>query len=122
MRLPEIREERPLTGEELLRRPDLGPCELVEGRVVPMTLTGFRHGWIESRLATVLSLWAEKTKRGSVLTGEVGIYVRRSPDTVRAADISFISHERLARHHRNDVRDVLATLLIQHRGSGWRGE
>ena len=113
MSLPYTREERPLTGEDLLRRPDLGPCELVRGRIVPMTPTGFRHGWIESRLSTLLSLWAERTKRGSVLTGEVGIYIRRDPDTVRAADVLFISSERLGRQGASGYLDVPPELVVE---------
>jgi len=29
--------ETPVTGEELLAMGDIGPCELVEGRIVPMS-------------------------------------------------------------------------------------
>lgn len=113
MGLPDINEERLLTGEDLLLRPDLGPCELVEGRVVLMTPTGFQHGWIESRLGTFLSLWAESTKRGFVLTGEVGVYIRRDPDTVRAGDILFISSERLAGRGASGYLDVPPELIVE---------
>jgi Uma2 family endonuclease len=113
MSLPDIKEERPLTGEDLLRRPDLGPCELVGGRVVPMTPTGFQHGWIESRLATFLSLWAESTRRGFVLTGEVGVYIRRNPDTVRAGDVLFISAERPAGRGASGYLTVPPELVVE---------
>ena len=40
---------------------------------------------------------AEKQQKvGRVLSGEVGIYTGRDPDTVRAADVAFISSERMA--------------------------
>jgi len=90
-------EERLVTGEELLRRPDLEPCELVEGKIVPMSPVGFLHGKIGRRIAHPLEAWSEdRPGTGEVVSGEVGIYIRRDPDTVRAADILYISTERLA--------------------------
>jgi len=86
-----------MTAEELYHRPDLDPCELVNGRIVPLSPTGRSHGRAEARLTTRLSTYVESTRWGEVLTGEVGIYIRRDPDTVRAADIALISHERLSR-------------------------
>src|ERR1700712_3815427 len=97
MALLKDNEERLITGEELFLGPDLGPCELVNGRIVPLSPTGRAHGRAEARLTTRLSTYVEGANWGEVLTGEVGIYIRRNPDTVRAADIALISHERLAR-------------------------
>jgi Uma2 family endonuclease len=37
-------QHRPITGEELLEMGDIGPCELIDGRIVPMTPTGGEHG------------------------------------------------------------------------------
>jgi hypothetical protein len=51
MAVAERVQERLMTGEELLRRPDLGRCELVAGRVVQMAPTGFVHGDVESALS-----------------------------------------------------------------------
>lgn len=86
--------ERLMTGEELFHSPDLGPCELVDGRVVPMTPTGDEPADVESELLTRLRVYGKETGRGRAVGGEVGIYVRRNPDTVRAADVVFISRER----------------------------
>ena len=83
-----------ITGEELLAMGDIGPCELIDGRLVPMSPTGGRHGIIESRLGSVLSVFVQQHHLGWVLTGEVGIYIRRNPDHVRGADILFLSRER----------------------------
>ena len=33
-----------ITGEELLAMGDIGPCELIDGRIVSMTPTGSEHG------------------------------------------------------------------------------
>ena len=106
-------EKRPVTGEELLRRPDLEPCELVEGRIVPMSPTGFLHGDIETELGTALRTWARKTGRGRAVGGEVGVYVRRDPDTVRAADLIYISYERLAGRTPVGYLDVAPELVME---------
>lgn len=89
-------EDRLITGEELFRRPELGPCELVNGKIVPMAPTGHIHGWMEAKLTGDLLAYAERTGAWEVLVGEAGVYIRRNPDTVRAADILLISAERYA--------------------------
>ena len=113
MALLKDQEEIWMTGEELLRRPDLNPCELINGRVVPTMPTGRGHGSSEAKITTRLTTHAEATGRGEVMTGEVGIYIRRDPDTVRAADILFISHERLARSAPSSYLDVAPELVVE---------
>jgi Uma2 family endonuclease len=105
-------EERLMTGEELARRPDLH-CELVDGRVVPMPMTGHVHGTIEARLGAKLVACADMTGRGIAMTGEVGIYIRHDPDTVRGADALFISHERYARRGPYTFLDVPPELVVE---------
>jgi Uma2 family endonuclease len=83
-----------ITGEALLAMGDIGPCELIDGRIVPMSPTGGRHGIVESRLGAALSFFVQQQNLGWVLTGEVGIYIRRNPDRVRGADVVFLSRER----------------------------
>jgi Uma2 family endonuclease len=113
MAVTEQVEQGLVTGEELYRRPDLGPCELVDGRIVPMSPTGSRHGSLEASLAASLLAYARETGRGKVLSGEVGIYVRRNPDTVRAADVLFISNERWARRGSEGYLDVAPELVVE---------
>ena len=50
-----------------------------------------------------------------MLGGEVGIYIRRDPDTVRGADIVFISKERLARCQSSSYLDVAPELVVEVR-------
>jgi Uma2 family endonuclease len=83
------------TGEELLLSGYPEPCELVEGRIVPVSPTGAEHGRIEARIARRLSEFVESRNIGTVFTGEAGIYTHRDPDTVRGADVAFVSHDRL---------------------------
>src|SRR3954462_8475033 len=98
--------ERLITGEELFHSPDLGPCELVDGRIVPTMPTGRIPGRSEARLPARLLTYVESHDKGEGLAGESGFYGRRSPDTVRAADIACSSHGRLARCKAEGYLDV----------------
>jgi Uma2 family endonuclease len=106
-------EERLITGEELLRRPDLNPCELVDGRVVPTMPTGDEHGDVEAELLTRLRVYSKETQRGRAVGGEVGIYIRRNPDTVRAADVIFISKERDLRPRAKGYFEIVPELAVE---------
>lgn len=107
-------EETWITGEELFQRPDQGRCDLVEGRIVPMTPTGYFHGVVEFRLAAKLVDYADQSRRGVAFGGEAGILIRRNPDTIRAADAAFISNERSARRSSaSSYLDVAPELVIE---------
>jgi Uma2 family endonuclease len=84
-----------ITGEKLQAMGDIGPCELIDGRIVPMVPTGSEHGVIEFNLGRHIGNFIAAHKLGWVSGGEVGIYTRRNPDRVRGADIAFVSRERL---------------------------
>jgi Uma2 family endonuclease len=113
MTLLQRRQDELITGEELSRMPDLGPCELVEGRIVPMPPTSSVHGEIETDVSAALKAYARETGKGRVMGGEVGVYVRRDPDTVRAADVLFISHERYSRRESKSYLDVAPELVVE---------
>ena len=87
-------EPKLMTGEELLDMGDIGPAELVEGVLVPMSPTQGEHGILEAMLTAALFSFAAQRRLGWVLSGEVGFYTQRNPDTIRAVDVAFISTER----------------------------
>ena len=105
--------ERQLTGEEALALGDIGPYELVAGRLVQMSPTKHRHGKYEVRIAKILSNFVDDHHLGEVQGGEVGIYTHRNPDTVRAADVLFISNERLAKANPDSFLDVALELVVE---------
>jgi Uma2 family endonuclease len=88
-------ETKLITGEELFAMGDIGPCELIDGRIVPMAPTGGEHGLAEFNLGGELRNFVRQRQRGWVMGGEVGIYTRHNPDRVRGADVVFISRERM---------------------------
>lgn len=106
-------ETKLITGEELMAMGDIGPCELVEGRIIYMDPTGDEHGVFESTLSSELSVFVRQRKLGWVMAGEVGIYIRRNPDTVRGADIAFISRERLPNGPTGKYLQVAPELVVE---------
>jgi len=103
-----------LTGEDVLALGDIGPAELVAGRLVPMSPTGFEHGNYERIISEHLSAFVKSRKLGKVAVGEVGIYTRRNPDTTRAADVVYISQGRLAqRKSKRGYLDVAPELVVE---------
>ena len=110
---PLVGHETIIDGEILEHLAGAGLCELVEGRIVPMTPTGWEHGRLERRVALALQRFIDE--QGSlveVLVGEVGIYTRRRPDTVRAADVVLISRERLATNAKHSRFLTVAPELV----------
>ncbi|HEY4690142.1 MAG TPA: Uma2 family endonuclease [Anaerolineae bacterium] len=106
--------ETRITGEDLLAMGDIGSCELVEGRIVHMSPTGDPHAGYESNFDEYIKTFVRQHKLGKVRVGEVGIYTHRDPDTVRAADVAFISNERYARRkQKGGFLDVAPDLVVE---------
>ena len=105
--------ERLITGEELSRMPDSELCELIEGRIIPMSPTSHIHGRIEGRFYQLLISHVQANKLGQVMVGEVGIYIRRNPDTIRAADVLYISNDRYAQSRSPSYLDVAPELVVE---------
>ena len=102
-----------ITGEELAAMGDIGPCELIDGRIVTMTPAGDDHGGIEHAIDMEIGPFVRARKLGKMRVGEVGIYIRRNPDRVRAADVLFISNERYAQKSSSGFLDVAPDLIVE---------
>lgn len=112
--LPAYESTGPVTGAQLLRMPWLNPCELVGGRIVRMTPTNPTHGRIEVNVAAALRAFVRTQNLGVVMAGEVGVFTTRDPDTVRAPDVLFLSHERDAlRTRRDGFLEVAPDLVVE---------
>ena len=108
-----VERHSPITGEDLFWLGDIGRAELVKGEIIRMSPTGYTHGLIESQVAHLLRTFVMKHHLGRVLTGEVGIYTQRNPDSVRAADVAYISNERLAQVESHSYLDVAPELIVE---------
>ncbi len=85
-----------LTAEEYGQLPDLGrPTELVRGRIVEMNVPYPRHGQVCAQVAYLLKRYLENHDIGHVIGNDGGVIVERDPDTVRGADVSFISYRQV---------------------------
>ena len=110
------REEIPpvLSGKELFEFGDIGRAELIQGRLRAMSPTGYPHGIIEITIASLLRAFVRPRKLGKVLGGEVGIFIRRQPDTIRGADVAYISNARLAQNQASQgYLDVAPELIVE---------
>lgn len=101
----------------------LGPCELVRGEVRDLSPGGVRHSEITGRVFLQLAQWARATGNGRALTGEAGVKVESDPDTVRGADVAYISFDRLPRAQTPTGFCTVAPELVVEvigKGQGWR--
>lgn len=103
-----------ITGDELARMPDHELCELIDGRIVPMSPANPEHGRIEANIAAALGSIVRLQNLGIILTGEVGILTRWNPDRVRGADVVFISHAQYERRTKTrGFLDVAPELVVE---------
>lgn len=73
----------------------IGPCELIDGVIHELPMNKAIHSELVIQIGGVLKTFVRDKGLGRVLGGEVGIYTSFNPTRARAADLAFISHERL---------------------------
>ena len=84
-----------ITADEFARtRDDHHRCELAAGRIVRMSLPGSRHGVVATRIAVLLSRFADAHDLGEVMTLG-GFKLAANPDTVRGPDVAFVAAGRI---------------------------
>jgi Uma2 family endonuclease len=85
------------TADQLLALPrGRHRYELVRGELRIMSPAGWRHGAVAARILAHLADHVQQHDLGVVFAAETGCYLERRPDTVRAADVSFVRRERMA--------------------------
>ncbi len=84
-----------MTAEDLLKPGVPERADLVRGVLVIHEPPGFRHGEITARLTMALGNYVDTHHLGRVVAGDAGFKLQSVPDTVRGADIAFISWERM---------------------------
>ena len=96
LRSPTPPVDREVTPEELLTNPQWGRCELLHGKVIPMSPAGHKHGEVVSRLNSLIWGFVSARGLGRVYAAETG-FVFPDGKTVRAPDVMFLSNQRLPR-------------------------
>ena len=85
-----------LTAEDLLRLSSQGvKGELIRGVLCETVATGEEHGHIAGIFITFLNIHIRPRKLGRTGGTDVGVLIRRKPDTVREPDVYYVSAERL---------------------------
>jgi Uma2 family endonuclease len=85
-----------VTADELLRLSHTGRrYELIRGELKEMSPAGPRHGRIAMRLGSLIEQYVRQHNLGVVYAAETGFKLRENPDTVRAADASFVAQNRI---------------------------
>ena len=111
---------RLLTVADLAVLPDelpSGPVkyELDDGRLVTMAPAGSDHGSMQYRVAAILLAHAEKLDRGQPFV-EVGVILRRNPDTVRVPDAAFVLKRSLpVRNSPEGYLETIPELVVEVR-------
>lgn len=103
-----------MTAEELLQLhlPNRR-TELVGGVLVVREPAGFQHGAVAMRLAMQLGTFVVAHQRGTVVAAETGFTLRRDPDTVRAADVAFVSSERCPDPDTRGFAELAPDLVVE---------
>jgi Uma2 family endonuclease len=85
-----------VTADELLNleMPNRS-VELVRGRLMVSEPPGYRHGAVAAEVLFRIMQHVKLQGRGQVFAAETGFHLARDPDTVRAADVAFLSRDRL---------------------------
>ena len=105
--------EKLITVEEYAQLPPSDtPTELVKGRLVKLTRPKPHHGKLMARAARILDEFVEARDLGTVLAGDSGVFTERDPDTLRGADVSFASFERLPRDANLDEYPNVAPEIV----------
>ncbi len=85
-----------LTAADLLRLSSEGVRgELVRGVLHETMSAGVNHGKIVVKLVILLGAFIMPRRMGTLMASDTGIWLERDPDTVREADIAYISAERM---------------------------
>ena len=84
-----------LTAEEFWKIADHRQMELECGEVIIMNQPGLRHGYVCTRVISVVDQFVEAHRLGRVFSNDAGVVTERGPDTVRGPDVMYYSFARL---------------------------
>jgi Uma2 family endonuclease len=106
--------EKLVTAEELLLLPESERFELVKGELIEMSPPpGTEHGIMVYQLGYLIGQFVIPNKLGRVFAAETGSRLARNPDTVRAADVAFVSAERLPAKWPKGYLDLAPELVAE---------
>jgi Uma2 family endonuclease len=122
--LPPVAPAALLIAEEFVRLYPDHYVELVKGVVQEMPVPTMQHGKICMTIGYLIMDHAFKHDIGHVMSNDSFVKTRSNPDSVRGADICFISYERLPRGKApGGLIDVAPDLVVEVRSpsNNWGG-
>jgi Uma2 family endonuclease len=88
--------------------------ELVRGIPMETPMPNHRHGYTCVKISRYLDEFAEASDLGRVMGNDTFVKVASDPDTVRGADVMFVSYERLPKGPVPDgLLDVIPELAVE---------
>ena len=88
--------EKLLTADDLLELHSKGVRgELIRGVFCKTMSVGVDHAKTVVNLTILLGTFVKSRRLGSVMASDMGVWLERSPDTVREPDIAYISAEKM---------------------------
>ncbi len=85
-----------LTAEEFFLRDDFdSQTELVKGEVIQMPPADSYHGTICVNIAVLLKQHAKQRDLGHVFSNDGTVITERNPDSVRGADVGYVSYTKI---------------------------
>ncbi len=103
-----------LSWEEFIANHSGENVELVDGQVIDLPMRSPNHGIICARTSRLLGEYAEKHACRNKMCRHSFVRTKSNPNTVRAADISYYSHERLlSREVPEGVFPFLPELIVE---------
>lgn len=87
--------------------------ELIRGLLVVREPAGYNHGRVTVNLTGRLWSHVDLTRAGHLLGAETGFTLFRDPDTVRAADIAFVSSDRVPSPATRGFPELAPDLVVE---------
>jgi Uma2 family endonuclease len=87
-----------------------GLYEIIDGRKVDVSPTGFKHGIVAGKIYQFL--YKHIAQEGFLAVGEVGILISRSPLRIRGADLVFVSHKKIEKEP-SGILQIAPDLVIE---------
>jgi len=84
-----------MTAEEFSVRYDSGGYELVNGLVEELPMPGAEHGAISFHAGWLIANFVKLHKLGWILSNDTFVLTKRKPDSVRGADICYVSYSKI---------------------------
>lgn len=102
-----------VTAEQLEKDHPPFRCELIRGEIIEMSPAGRPHGRIAMQIGRLIANHVFEHDLGEAYAAETGFILERNPDTVRAPDASFVTHERLQKAKARGFVDVAPNLVVE---------